>query len=89
MMAQQQVKHGGASLGGLGVVWWHLVWSGHLHQGGLGECRSTFQPDILDVLTSHWDPRSLWPGFLKPTSAFLCTYRLDTLPPEQAWAVPL
>lgn len=68
------------------MVWWHVVWSGHLHQGCLGECRSTFQPDMLDVLTSHWDPRSLWSGFLKPTPAFFCTYRLGILPPKRACA---
>lgn len=92
MMTQQQVKRGrgeGASLGGL--VWFGGTWCGQAisTKGCLDECRSTFQPDMLDVLTSHRDPRFLWPGFLKPTSAFLCTYRLDTLLPKQAWAEPL
>lgn len=88
MMTQQQVKHRGV-LVWVAWVWFGGTWCGQAisTKGGLDECRSTFQPDMLDVLTSHRDPRSLWPGFLKPT--FLCTYRLDTLLPKRAWAVPL
>ena len=47
---------------------------------------------VLDVLTSHLGPGSLWPGFFKDSgflgalSTFLCVHCLDFLSPK--WAVP-
>lgn len=71
-MAQQQVECRGASLGGLCVVLWHLVWSGHLHQGGLDEVgvEAPSSSAMLGVLTSHRDLWSLWPGFFKDSIWF-------------------
>lgn len=67
-MAQQQVGCRGAHLGGLCVGLWHLVWSGHPHQGGLEGVgvEAPSSSDMLDVLPSHRDPRSLGLVFSRP-----------------------